>query len=360
MIMKILPLISLSLVILYGLSGHVFAEEQNNNSALDMIKKQGAISICADPNNMPFSSSSPEPRGFEIEIAQQIAAELGVTLKYDWYVQNRGFRAIRQITKDKCDIFMGLPAVKDFIESKRKLLFGEPYYSGGFALVVHADSGIKSFSDLKGNEVGVQMGTLPDQRFSSEGIERKLYRNPAAALDAMKSGEIKAAVLTSAIAAWLVNENKGGSIKIIEESRPDFIYPMAFVVRAGENDLLEAIQQQINTMKKDGRLENIFNKYGVINLNAEQKIGTSSQSASMEDIEKGRKTYKQACYKCHGPKGVSGGTMPDVRYYTGNDLEFLELVRNGRKTMPGWKSILSDEKIKQIRAYIVRLPKESK
>ena len=46
------------------------------------------LRVCADPNNLPFSSARGE--GFENKIAELLAKELGANLKYFWWSQRRG------------------------------------------------------------------------------------------------------------------------------------------------------------------------------------------------------------------------------------------------------------------------------
>lgn len=81
-----------------------------------------------------------------------------------------------------------------------------------------------------------------------------------------------------------------------------------------------------------------------------------------KSIDAGRKLYKQACYKCHGPNGVSGGTIPDLRKYaaTHDHYEMFGVIQAGRldKGMPAWNDYLTEEEIKQIIVYVKALHKK--
>ena len=50
---------------------------------------RGALRVCADPNNLPFSNRAGE--GFENKIAAFVARDLGDTLEYTWWPQRRGW-----------------------------------------------------------------------------------------------------------------------------------------------------------------------------------------------------------------------------------------------------------------------------
>jgi hypothetical protein len=50
---------------------------------------EGALKVCADPNNLPFSNRGEQ--GFENKLARIWASELGLTLEYTWFPHRRGF-----------------------------------------------------------------------------------------------------------------------------------------------------------------------------------------------------------------------------------------------------------------------------
>lgn len=81
-----------------------------------------------------------------------------------------------------------------------------------------------------------------------------------------------------------------------------------------------------------------------------------------KSIDSGRKLYKQACYKCHGPNGVSGGTIPDLRKFAAkaDHYEMFAVIQAGRpdRGMPAWNDYLNEDEIKQIISYIKALHKK--
>ena len=53
---------------------------------LNSIKARGKLLVCANPNALPFSSKNGEPRGFELELGEALAKELGVALEVGWVI----------------------------------------------------------------------------------------------------------------------------------------------------------------------------------------------------------------------------------------------------------------------------------
>ena len=70
-------------------------------------------------------------------------------------------------------------------------------------------------------------------------------------------------------------------------------------------------------------------------------------------IQKGRTMYKQLCLRCHGPEMVGGNNAFDLRMFPLHDRDrFFNSVTNGKRAMPPWKGILTDEDIAFLWSYV--------
>jgi mono/diheme cytochrome c family protein len=82
----------------------------------------------------------------------------------------------------------------------------------------------------------------------------------------------------------------------------------------------------------------------------------AQDAASAQDQAKvaaGENVYNYNCQTCHGEQLESTGQVFDLRRLTANDhARFENSVRNGKKQMPPWKGILTDEQIDQLWYYI--------
>src|SRR5262249_62087147 len=68
---------------------------------LESVRERGMFGICAHPDAMPYSSQDRTTPGFQIEIAEAIAKQLGVRLHVDWIVFTRHAR------RTDCDATIG-------------------------------------------------------------------------------------------------------------------------------------------------------------------------------------------------------------------------------------------------------------
>ena len=75
-----------------------------------------------------------------------------------------------------------------------------------------------------------------------------------------------------------------------------------------------------------------------------------------EQVVAGAKLYEDNCAVCHGPKMVElgAGGFFDLRTFPPEQrTRFINSVSNGKNSMPPWKSVLSQEEIGQLFAYVI-------
>jgi mxaJ protein len=179
-----------------------------------------ALRVCADPNNLPFSNARRE--GFENRIAELIAADLKMPVRYTWWAQRRGF--IRNtLNEGVCDVIMGVPTSLDL------LLTTAPYYRSTYVFVTRREGGtvVRSLDDpvLHQVTVGVQLigddgtNSPPAHALAKRGIVRNVrgytvygdYTTdspPARIIDAVSSGDIDVAIAWGPMAGYWASRSK--------------------------------------------------------------------------------------------------------------------------------------------------------
>jgi polar amino acid transport system substrate-binding protein len=141
----ILPLMVAAIV---GLNGPAQARPLNT------IREFGAIGLCAHPNSLPFASKAGNPPGFQVELGQALARELGVALRLDWIITQYQMRSAG------CDIVLDVIADRE-AQGETRLAISKPYYRTGVALAVPSASKLTSFKSLDANtKVGVQVASM--------------------------------------------------------------------------------------------------------------------------------------------------------------------------------------------------------
>ncbi len=259
------------------------SDAQAQQAAMERIKRSGTITVCADPDRLPYSSQKLSPAGFDIDVSQEIAKELGFKLAYTWHSTHRGTKIVRQLADAGCDFFPGFPVDGSFEENNFKVILSKPFYSSGFATLTRADASDTILQDSKTKGVGVQMGTLPDFKLFNRGYERKLFRNTTEMIDALKHKEIDAAVVPALEGGWEVKSSGDTSLKVLANTEKDFVFPIAIGFAKADKELRDLVNGAIAKIESDGRMAAIFEKYGMVKLAG---TGGGEPPKSKEELEK--------------------------------------------------------------------------
>jgi mxaJ protein len=109
------------------------------------------LRFCMDPDNLPFSNRA--GRGFDNQIAVQIAASIHRQPVFVWARNGRGFLR-EQFNKGACDVLMGAP------QKLQGVLTTAPYYRSSYVFVTRKQEHLQiaSFDDphLNGRKIGLQ------------------------------------------------------------------------------------------------------------------------------------------------------------------------------------------------------------
>ena len=95
---------------------------------------QGTLRVCADPNNLPFSNNTGQ--GLENKLAQLIAQDLSVDLKYVWFSERKNFLK-HSLNDDLCDAVLGVPVGMD------DALLTRPYYRSTYVVFIACRSQVE-------------------------------------------------------------------------------------------------------------------------------------------------------------------------------------------------------------------------
>ena len=245
------PLIVAAMI---GLVGSVEAR------SLDTIRSVGAIGLCAHPNSLPFASKAGDPPGFQVEMGQALARELGVSLKLDWIITQY------QIRSADCDIMMDVIADRE-AQGETHLRISRPYYRTGVALAVPSESKLTSFKSLdEHTKVGVQVGSMAAMIISQRHVPTSTFGFEVDSLEALVNHEIDAAAVTPTIAAYFNLTHPDSAIRILglDESEANLNWNVAVGMVRPDERLRDAIEGALERLRADGTVDRIYGHYGVV------------------------------------------------------------------------------------------------
>lgn len=193
--------------------------------------------------------------GIDVEIAQAIAAKMGMTLE----IEDIAFDSIiPALQSGKADMALAGMTVRE--DRLVNVDFSTPYTKASQVIIVTEDSEISVPDDLKGKLIGVQLGTTGDiyvSDFEADGSEIDRYSKGFEAVQALIQGKVDAVVIDQEPAKVFVSQNDG--LKILDEALT--VEEYAIAVKKGNVKLLENINSTIDELKASGELQAIVDKY---------------------------------------------------------------------------------------------------
>jgi ABC-type amino acid transport substrate-binding protein len=204
------------------------------------------------------------PAGFDVDLMRLIALAL-----------QRSWLLVRYTGSDFNGIFAGLQSGEyDCIASgttitpQRQALvdFCAPYVLSGQSLVVDITRhpNVHTIADLRGLVIGVQQGNTSEpvaEKLVAEGRAARArvypYDDIATALDDLSSGGCDAFMKLAPVMHWLVRDRP--KLRVVRTSITREL--LGICVRRGNTDLREAIDRAQRTLREDGTLARLVERW---------------------------------------------------------------------------------------------------
>jgi polar amino acid transport system substrate-binding protein len=230
--------------------------------SLQAISDRGSITMCAHPNALPFASKRGDVPGFQVELGEAIAAQLGVSLARQWVITAIQFR------RADCDIVMDAIADRE-AQSETGLRLSKPYYRSGVVLAVReggSGARIASFRDLEGQgRVGVQVGSVASMVLNQRGVDTSPFLFEDDMMEALLHREIVAAVVSPATAGYynLTHPDRTVRVIVAADADPALSWNVAVGMMKPDARLRQAVDEALDKLSADGTIARIYARYGI-------------------------------------------------------------------------------------------------
>lgn len=246
--------------------GNRASQEKDASKAktkIEKIKENGKIVLgtCADYPPYEYGKMKDgkmEYVGFDIEIAKEIAKDLGVKLE----ISNMEFKPLVQAVKvGKVDfVISGMTPTPDRM---KEIDFSKVYYKSDQSIIIRKADKDKytNLDSLKGKSVGAQLSSVQETVVKEEMKESKLLSlgKVNELIMSLKTKKVEFVVVDEPVAKAYVKQNSDlmvANIKIGEPS--DF----AIGIQKGNKDLVDAINKTIDRLNKDYQINKLVDEAG--------------------------------------------------------------------------------------------------
>lgn len=252
--------VRLALVVLGALSCVGTAFAAGKDASLAKIKAAGELIVALDPTYPPMETQEDGGKfvGFDVELAEALAARLGVKAKLmamSWDGILAGLSA------DRYDIILSSMNITP--ERQKEVDFVE-YLRMSQVFVAKPGSAVTSEADLVGKIVAVAADTTSYDWVAGKqaaGLKVKdvrAYRMSSEVFLALKTGHADVVVVDEPVGRWFALQDPKSLAVTGRAMAPE---PLGIAVRKGETSLKTALEDAIAAMGKDGSMATLSAKW---------------------------------------------------------------------------------------------------
>lgn len=213
-----------------------------------------------------FQEGTQNPEGLDIDLADALAAQMGVTTTF----VNTGFDGIiGALNASRFDILMSAMTITD--ERSLEIDF-IPYFSAGTDILVPAGNpkNITGIEDLSGLTVGVQIATIQVDQLAAANEDLKAGGNPEInvltfdqnplAVEQLKVGRADAVIADSPVVA---NDARLSNGELEALGLAIEAAPYGIGVRKESTQLKAAVESALQALIANGQYKQILDKWGL-------------------------------------------------------------------------------------------------
>lgn len=230
------------------------------DKSLDSIKEKGKFILGLDDSFPPmgFRDENNEIVGFDIDLAKEVTARMGVELvvqPISWDSKEM------ELNSGNIDCIWNGMSIND--ERKEAMNLSEAYLRNDMVFVVLDSSAYNSQADLAGKNVAVQNGSsaqeiLEGSEFKGQAGSIIGYDDNVTAFMDLDANGVDAVFLDSVVANYFIT-SKNKPYRILS----DVLYEEEYAIGFRKNDqaLRDEVQKILSEMKADGKVGEISTKW---------------------------------------------------------------------------------------------------
>ena len=231
------------------------AEAADGDAAALTTVTEGVLTMSTNAAFPPYEMTTDDGgfEGIDVELAEAIAAKLGLELQIDDMDFDSALLAVQQ---GKSDIVMAGVSVTD--DRLMVMDFSNSYATGVQVVIVKEGSDV-TIDNLGDHTIGTQRATTGNIYCTDDYGEDHVvaYDNGITAVQALMNGQVDCVVIDSAPAQEFVAANPGLTILDTEYVSEEY----AIGMNKGNTALVEAVNQALAELQADGTVQSIVDKY---------------------------------------------------------------------------------------------------
>lgn len=240
---------------------------ESADDLLAQIKERGSIIVAMEGTWAPWTYHDEDDNlvGYDVEVAQNIAEKLGVEVEF---IEGAWDGLLAGLDAGRYDIMVNGVGVTE--ERAEKYNFSTPYAYNKTAVIVRGDyDEISSMEDLKGKKTANTISSTYAAQAEAYGATVTGVDDLNQTIELLLSKRIDATLNAEVVFNDYKKEHPEADVKIATYS--DQVEEIAIPIRKGDDTvtLLEAVNDALDEMAKDGTLTELSEKYFGMDISKE-------------------------------------------------------------------------------------------
>jgi cystine transport system substrate-binding protein len=227
-------------------------------TSLQEIQDAGVITVGTEGTYRPFTfhdGGSGDLTGYDVEVTEAVADQLGVEVEFE---ETQWDAIFAGLDAGRFDMIANQVSITP--ERQADYAFSKPYtVSPGVIVVKDGDTSISSFDDLAGKTTAQSLTSNWYELAKESGADIQDVEGWAEAVALLKQGRVDATVNDEL--TFLDYQNTEGDTSLDIAVTTEDEARNAFTFRTGSDDLVKAVDEALATLRKDGTLAEISEKY---------------------------------------------------------------------------------------------------
>jgi cystine transport system substrate-binding protein len=255
-----LALAATAALVLAGCGGGSGSDEASPEAgtSLEQITEDGSITVATEGTYRPFSfheDGGGDLTGYDVEVMLAVGEELGVEVEFE---ETQWDAIFAGLDAGRFDMIANQVSITP--EREADYSFSNPYtVSPGVIVVTEDNDDITSFGDLEGKTTAQSLTSNWHDLAEESGADIENVEGWAQAVALLKQGRVDATINDKL--TFLDYETTEGDTGLKIAAETDDEARSAFTFRQGSDDLVTAVNEALDTLRENGTLATISEKY---------------------------------------------------------------------------------------------------
>lgn len=236
----------------------VFTLAACTKKPMERVKDAGTLIVGTSADYPPYEfhktiNGVDKIVGFDIMIAEEIAKDLGVKLE----IKDMKFDGLLGALKSN-KIDMVIAGMNPTAERAKEVDFSKVYYTAVQAVIVRAEDKdkLKSFADLSGKKVGVQMATTQEEiaKAQIKGAEIKSLGKITDLVLELKNKKVDALVVELPVAKSYADKNADIFVSDMKFSEETAQKGSAVAMTKGNQEFVDSVNKTLDRLIKEDKI----------------------------------------------------------------------------------------------------------